>query len=180
MLKRQKIIYVNLIKTPLSDGVRIMSFFNSFFGKGKKETVEGYTEKNNRGTRIETYVEGKNYWNARIIKWGKTPQNMNNLERTIRELSKNPFVHFTFRTKNDAHNAMINVPFIHMATDSGRLVSTEPYDFGYYLDPTDKCYHAIIGGIGLSYDVWADICRIFQKFGGVKAIGNIEPIKENH
>ena len=143
-----------------------MGFFDFFKKKEEKvvETTKSYVESDNRGTRIQDM----NGYNAFL-----NEQMMNFFSDSI------PFVQYTFDTAEAANSALLKLPFIHRATDSGRLVCSELLRFGVYCDenPKDPEYgkfNAIIAGKGFTkamYDQMSSICTE----AGATRYGGIEP-----
>ncbi len=75
-----------------------------------------YTERDNRGTRQETMAQALAYWKK---------------ERPALP-DKTPFTLFTFPSAEAAEEAMLALPFIHKAADSGKLICDRSMTFGCY------------------------------------------------
>ena len=140
-----------------------MDFLRKLFGKKAAEGVQtpkSFTEEDNRGTRHDTLSLAKGYWMARM---------------SMRK--KDPFVLYEFDAEKDARGALLELPCIHVATDSGKLICTEVLLFGYY--PTDSgTYEAIVCGDDLSHELWAQAKASFIKHGGrPRGQGELEPEK---
>lgn len=137
-----------------------MGIFDRLFGKKPKEAVpKVYTEKDNRGTRHDTIEFATGYWIARMT----SPH-------------KDPFVLYSFAAEADARQALLELPCIHVAEDTGNLICTEPaLIYGYY--PTNEGnYEAILCGADLTHDLWAQAKASFIKHGGQpKGQGELEP-----
>jgi hypothetical protein len=105
-----------------------MSFWNKLFGKTTigKSQPKSYKEKDNRGTRNDTESIADAYWTARTF-----------------SSKKEPFVLYTFDTEEDAHEALLELPCIHVVADSGRLICTDVLMFGCYATKDGK-YEAVI------------------------------------
>ena len=43
-----------------------------------------------------------------------------------------PYTLFIFSSRESAENALLELPYIHKAKDTGNLISREPFVFGYY------------------------------------------------
>ena len=109
-----------------------------------------YYEKDNRGNRHDTLEKAHLYW-------------MN--QRFCME-KKAPFVLFKFNNPFSAQQALLSLPFIHRALDTGKLICDRVMEFGYY--PVDiGIYEAIVCGFDLTYEEFQFTELVFQKFGGV-------------
>jgi arginine exporter protein ArgO len=128
--------------------------------KAIKAETKSYKEKDNLGTRHDTESIATSYWVARI----QSPK-------------KEPFVLHMFDTEEDARQALLELPCIHAAEDTGNLICTEVLIFGYY--PTsEKKYEAILCGNELSHELWAQAKASFIKHGGrLRGEGEQEPEK---
>lgn len=127
---------------------------------GAKAKAKSYKEKDNRGTRHDTESMATAYWMARI----SSPK-------------KDPFVLYTFDTEKDAREALLELPCIHVAEDSGKLICTEVLIFGYYATKEGK-YEAIICGDDLTHELWEQAKASFIKHGGrPRGQGELEPEK---
>jgi hypothetical protein len=88
-------------------------------------------------------------------------------------MKKDPFVLYTFDTAEKARAALLELPCIHVAEDSQKLIATEVLTFGYY--PTDEGkYEAIICGDDLSHELWEQAKASFSKHGGIRK-NDLEP-----
>jgi len=142
-----------------------MSFFTNLFGKNKGSKnvsiKKKYFEKDNMGTRQDTLVLATVYWMDRM------------------SLSKkDPYVLYTFENKKDAHTALLELPCIHIALDTGNIICTEVLLFGYYLTNENK-YEVIICGEELSHNLWKLSKTIFTKFNG-KRKKDLEPSRHTN
>jgi hypothetical protein len=139
-----------------------MSFLSKLFGKpaSDKTQAKSYKEKDNRGTRQDTESLASAYWMARI----SSPK-------------KDPFVLYTFDTEKDAREALLVLPCIHVAEDSGKLICTETLIFGYYATKEGK-YEAIVCGDDLTHELWEQAKTSFIRHGGhPRGQGELEPEK---
>jgi len=139
-----------------------MGFLSKLFGKKtaapEEQDHKSFTEKDNLGTRQDTLSLASSYWIARIA----SPK-------------KDPFVLYTFDTEKDARNALLELPCIHVADDSQKLICTEVLIFGYY--PTDQGkYEAIVCGDELTHTLWKQAKSSFSKHGGRRK-NDLEPEK---
>jgi len=147
-----------------------MGILDKLFGKKKVVSPEAqspvsaqpgvYREKDNRGTFHDTFSKASSYWIARI----QSPK-------------KDPFILYTFETEKDAKEALLEIPCIHIAQDSGRMICTEVLTYGYY--PTEGTkYEAILCGGDLTHVTWEIAKNSFIKHGGKpKGLGELEPPK---
>lgn len=143
-----------------------MSFLSKLFGKRTTGTApqneEGprtYKEKDNLGTRQDTLSVATSYWMARMS-----------------SAKKDPFVMYTFDNGNDARAALLELPCIHAAEDTGKLICTEVLIFGYY-DTTEGKYEALVCGDELTHELWVQAQESFAKHGGRKK-NDLEPPKQ--
>jgi hypothetical protein len=142
-----------------------MGFFKNLFGKGpeapknkpvtktpevppKASASKDFLEKDNLGTRHDTLSKASSYWIARM----PNPK-------------KDPFVMYTFDKGEDAQQALLELPCIHVAKDTHNLICTEVLVFGYYRTDAGK-YEAVICGDNLSIELWQKAVGSFTKHGG--------------
>jgi len=115
---------------------------------GNDQRSISYTEKDNLGTRHDSKSISLAYWMGERM----------NLTR------KDPFVMFTFKEKEFAEAALLELPCIQVAADSKKLICTERLIFGYYA--IDDVYEAIICGDALTVELWEQVRASFLKYGG--------------
>jgi hypothetical protein len=70
-----------------------------------------------------------------------------------------------FAREEDARAALLELPCIHVASDSGKLICTQVLIFGYYKQ-TDGEYEAVICGPDLTPNLWEQARASFAKHGG--------------
>jgi hypothetical protein len=88
---------------------------------------------------------------------------------------KEPYVMYTFDTPQDAEAALLELPCIHVAEDSHKLICTEVLIFGYY--PTEEGkYQTVIGGDELTHELWEQAKASFARHGGHRR-NDLEPEK---
>ena len=97
-----------------------MSFLKRFFRFGgkpdaQKPLQQSVYERDNRGTRYDS-EETVHDW------WGKYTLNPPNF----------PYIFYRMPSKQDAVNAMLSLPPFKLATDTGKIISTEVLQFGVY------------------------------------------------
>jgi hypothetical protein len=140
-----------------------MSFFRNLFGKksAEKEQIPTFLyEKDNMGTRHDTLSIADSYWMARMT----SPR-------------KDPFVCYVFDDEEDARAALLELPCIHVALDTDKLICTEVLIFGYYQSENGK-YEAILCGDDLTHERWEQAKASFIKHGGHPfRQGELEPVK---
>lgn len=139
-----------------------MGFLDRLFGReaeAKKEpSGRSFTEKDNRGTRHDALEMATAYWVARM----SSPK-------------KDPFVMYTFDNEKDAREALLELPCIHVAEDSRKLICSDVLIFGYY--PTEQGkYEALVCGDDLTYELWQQAKESFGKHGGRRK-NDLEPEK---
>lgn len=114
----------------------------------RDDTVPSFKEKDNLGTRHDTERLATMYWMARMA-----------------SLKKDPFVLYTFERAEDARGALLELPCIHIAEDSNKLICTEVLIFCYYSTEQGK-YEAILCGADLNHDLWEQAKTSFIRHGG--------------
>lgn len=117
-----------------------------------------FTEKDNIGTRVDTLSYANSYWLARNI--ASNPE---------------PYLLYAFDNEEDAKNSLLELPFIHLASDTNKLICTKVLYFGYYQNENGK-FEVFIGGTDLSYKIFIKAKKSFIKFNGT-LIGELEPDK---
>jgi hypothetical protein len=139
-----------------------MSFLNRLFGKkdtGTEQQPRSFKEKDNHGTRHDTESTALAYWALEFPRRG------------------DPFVIYVFNCEKDARDALLELPCIHVAEDSGKLICTEVLNFGHY-QGADGQYRAVISGGDLTHELWEQAKASFIKHGGQpKGQGELEPQK---
>ena len=134
-----------------------MGFLGKLFGEKEKQP-KTFTEKDNKGTRHDTLDIASSYWMARI----SSPK-------------KDPFVMYTFDNDEDARKALLELPCIHIAEDSQKLICTEVLIFGYYTTEQGK-YESVVCGDDLTHELWQKAKESFAKNGGQRK-NDLEPEK---
>lgn len=112
--------------------------------------TDSFTEKDNRGTRHETMDHASAYWMARMAKQKKAP-----------------FVMYRFPAEADARQALLDLPCIHVAENSDKLICTETLIFGYWRADDGK-YEAVVCGSDLTHDLWRQAKASFESHGGTR------------
>lgn len=107
-----------------------------------------FTEKDNLGTYYDTASRGESYWRSRMMQGADYP-----------------FVIYYFDNEKNAREALLELPCIHVAQDSLKLICTEVLDFGYY-PAGDGAYAAFICGNDLTHDLWEQAKTSFGKHNG--------------
>lgn len=118
---------------------------------GKTQSKRTYYEKDNRGTRHNTAIETNSYWPTRSA-----------------SQKYDPFVLYTFASEKEAKEALLEIPCIHMAEDSGKPICTETLLFGYYAAGGEEkeAYDSFICGSELTYELWEKAKKSFIAHGG--------------
>ena len=133
-----------------------MGIFNFF----KKKTAAGtaqekkWTESDNLGTRHETMSQAVSYWTVERPRLSVKP----------------PFTMFIMPNGDAAVEAMLELPFIHKAEDSGKLICERMMTFGCYEitnygKPTGQ-YEVMIAGNDLTLAEFRQAEEIFTRCGG--------------
>ncbi len=115
---------------------------------GNDQPSISYTEKDNLGTRHDSKSISLAYW----------------MGERMNSVRKDPFVMFTFKEKEFAEAALLDLPCIQVAADSKKLICTERLIFGYYA--IEDVYEVIICGDALTIELWEQARASFSKYGG--------------
>lgn len=106
------------------------------------------TEKDNVGTRHDSRAKAMGYW----------------MGERLNSTRKDPFVLYTFPSADKARQALLEVPCVHMATDTKNLICTESLFFGCY--ESDGKIEAVLGGRDLTRELWQKARDSFSKHEG--------------
>ena len=121
-----------------------------------------FFERDNMGTRQETMQQALAYW------MGTRP----GLK------VKPPFALYDFSSAENAEKALLELPFIHKAADSGKLICDRIMTFGYYAVTENGIlngeYEAIIEGTDLTLAEFKQAEAVFESYGG-KRKSHAEP-----
>jgi len=121
-----------------------------------------FTESDNLGTRQDTFSLATAYW------MGSRPK----------MLRKDPFILFEFDKEEDARDALLELPCIHVASDSKKLICTEALYFGCYQVENSSQFEAIVCGDDLTFELWEQAKESFTKHGGRRR-NDLEPTKRS-
>ncbi len=128
-----------------------MGIWSKLFGTSGGQAThseEKYHERDNRGDRQDDLGIAVAYWMQRM----SLP-------------FKDPYVVYTFTKEDDARAALLGLPCIKVAVDTGKLICTERLIFGHYRQQ-DGTYEAILCGSSLTQDLWAQAGEQFARHGG--------------
>jgi hypothetical protein len=75
-----------------------------------------------------------------------------------------PFILYTFPNESGAREALLELPCIHIAKDTGKMICTEFLTYGYY--KTGDGYEAVLCGDKLTPKLWESAKASFEKHGG--------------
>lgn len=130
-----------------------MGFFSSIF-KNKKveksaESKITFVEKDNLGTQHDTKSKATAYWMGERMSMTR----------------KDPFILYTFKNEKDARDSLLELPCIHVAQDSKKLICTERLIYGYY--ETGGSYEAILCGDNLTIELFEQALDSFTRHGGI-------------
>ena len=113
-----------------------------------KPGTRAYFEKDNLGMSQDTLSKANVYWIARTS-----------------SAKKDPFILYIFDSEADARLALLELPCIHAAQDTQRLICTEVITYGTY--PTeDGHYEAILAGGDLTHQLWEQAKAAFTRHAG--------------
>lgn len=116
----------------------------------KRKTI--YYEQDNEGIRAETLVQANKYFDLECADPFNLP----------------PFTVFRFSSKKAAEKAMMKLPFIHRAADTGKLICDLPITYGVYGIPRERGYAAFIMGFAISLEDFEKAEEVFSKRGVFK------------
>ena len=127
------------------------------YEESAEDSQNAYMEKDNVGTRQDSLEKANAYW----------------LGTRLQMTEKPPFSLYVFKSATDAENALLELPFIHKAKDTGNLICEKVLEFGYYKVEADN-YEAIITGFDYTLDDFNKAEESFKKHNGVLK-NNLEP-----
>lgn len=140
--------------------IGLLMFVGGFLLLRRARRSPAITEKDNLGTCYDTTSRGESYWHSRLMQG-----------------QDYPFVIYYFENEKDAREALLELPCIHVAQDSQRLICTQVLDFGSYLTKV-QAYAAFICGKDLTYELWEQAKISFAKHGGT-FVNEQEPEKRS-
>ncbi len=105
-------------------------------------------EADNIGTRQDSMQKAETYWMVRQMK----PQ-------------KEPYLLYSFPSENAARDALLELPCIHIAKDTNKLICTVALTYGYY-DSGNGSFEAIVAGMDLHTELFETSRNSFRKHGG--------------
>jgi hypothetical protein len=132
----------------------VKSIDEAYADEGSQNT---FMEKDNVGTRQDSLEKANAYWLGTRLQMDEKP----------------PFSLYTFKSAQDAEDALLELPFIHKATDTGNLICEKVMEFGYYRVEADN-YEAILSGFDYTPDEFKQAEASFKKHNGVLK-NNLEP-----
>ena len=89
-------------------------------------------------------------------------------EECVDPLDPPPFTVFWFRTKRAAEKALLKLPFIHRAADSGKLISELSISYGIYKVPHETGCVAFVLGTALELEGFELAEKSFSRNGVFK------------
>jgi hypothetical protein len=115
-------------------------------------------ELDNQGTRKDTYDKARVYWRGRQL-----------------SANREPFLRYLFPSEQAARSALLELPCIHEAADTKKLICTEILTFGSY--PTEGGrFDAMLAGRKLTPDLFEQARKAFLQHGGTPhADGELAP-----
>lgn len=116
-----------------------------------------YSESDNLGTRHDTIEKANSYW----------------LGERFHMETKPPFTLYIFENPTDAEEALLELPYIHKANDTGNLICDKVFQYGYY-KVSENNYEAIICGKDLTPEEFKQAEESFKKHNG-KLKNNLKP-----
>ena len=122
-----------------------------------------YYERDNVGIRQETIAQAIAYWKKERPGLSDQP----------------PFTLFTFPSAAEAEKAMLELPFIHKAADSGKLICDRMMTFGCYATKTrgvqkgQAQYEVMVTGSNLTQDELLFAETVFSSYQGICKVRNV-------
>jgi len=113
---------------------------------------EIWLEKNNLGTRLESYHQARGAFQ-----------------------SDAPKLVYIFNSKDNIHKAFHNLSFLHVASDSEKWISTEVLYFGFY-EVGENIFHVVFLGKDLTYELWEQIKQALKAQSG-RSFDETKPTK---
>lgn len=107
-----------------------------------------FLEKDNMGTLQDNKSKAIAYW----------------MGERMRMSRKDPFVLYSFKSQKDAVDSLLELPCIHVAEDSKRLICTERLIYGCY--EVEAGYEAIVCGDTLTVELYEKARESFISHGG--------------
>lgn len=136
-----------------------MAILGKLWGRKNRGTQrQSFQERDNRGTRQDSPSAANEFWTLRMY-----------------STNKPPFLLYVFPCEQDAREALLELPYLHTAEDTGKLICTEALDFGCY-PGDDGQYESVICGDDLTHELWEQAKASFIRHGGKpKGTGELEP-----
>ena len=95
----------------------------------------------------------------------------------VKNKKKYSFVLYKFDNKENAKNALLELPCIQLDEVSGQIICTEVLDYGYFPYEINSCeYEAMIAGDDLTIELWELAKTNFEKHNG-NIINELKPEK---
>lgn len=116
----------------------------------KRKTI--YYERDDQGRRADTLDLANRYFDSECVDPLDPPQ----------------FTLFLFQSKKAAEKAMMKLPFIHRAADTGKLICDLPITYGVYRVPRGSGYVAFILGSAISLEDFEKAEKVLSKRGTFK------------
>ena len=104
-----------------------MGFLKNLFSKKGNKNL---SDKDNRGSWIKNERMSFDYWNTRMA-----------------SRSHEPFVIYRFDTEAEAKAALLEIPSIHIAEDTGNLICTSAIMYGFYQREDGKFEAMVCGNV---------------------------------
>ena len=130
------------------------SSFGKVFAKLRKKTGSkgDYSDRDNCGRYAKTFAQANQFFD----------------EECVNPIDPPPFTVFWFRTKRAAEKALLKLPFIHRAADSGKLISELSISYGIYKVPHETGCVAFVLGTALELEGFELAEKSFSRNGVFK------------
>lgn len=128
--------------------------FKDLFKKKNMGSEKEYTEADNVGTRQDTFAKAQSYWLCERPGLSVRP----------------PFALYAMPSAAEAEAALMELPFLHKAKDSGKLIADRIMTFGFYPVayegvPAGAC-EALVCGSDLTLAEFNAARKAFEAHGG--------------
>ncbi|MBD3338555.1 MAG: hypothetical protein GF353_05585 [Candidatus Lokiarchaeota archaeon] len=136
-----------------------------------------FTENDNLGTRYDTESLASSYFisrtsgNITVYKDESSGAESDSIESPVKN---EPYLLYEFESEKNAIAALLELPCIHLAKDSDKLICSEVLGFGYYLCKETGKYETILCGKDMTLELWKKAEASFSNSGGRK-INGLEP-----
>lgn len=135
-----------------------MNFFKALFNKKSKfESDQQHYEKDNVGTRITSANQADTVWQVSYL------------------INGTGSVNYQFDYLDSAKRALSQLSYIHIANDTGELISSETIEYGYY--EREGKGEVIIWGDSFTEEMWNEANEKLSNAKGLKRVSQKPKVK---